>query len=241
MNFKLLRSIFKNFPMRCDWSRKGYKPAFNHSNNLTNTLSRYFKFSFKPFALCVVGGEHIPGTRSSVKNSSHHRIFLWTWNHQITSAHLTLNLGEQFPLNSKRTETFSQGLMDPESLDHHWPPFCCWQEDLRIGSVFSVTPAAETQTLPVVNPSSLHMFCSHCKKSLMKGQTAFQRKGSAALFCSTACLTSSLPAVKGVTKICHNCQKWVQQGTLPSFHPLHCSDSYGRISCVRNGRVTACI
>ncbi|KAM7384706.1 hypothetical protein PAMA_011861 [Pampus argenteus] len=81
------------------------------------------------------------------------------------------------------------------------------KEDLRIGSVFSVTPAAETQTLPVVHPSSSHMSCSHCRKSLMKGQTAFQRKGSPALFCSTACLTTSLPTAKGVNKICYNCQK----------------------------------
>ncbi|KAK2830721.1 hypothetical protein Q5P01_018652 [Channa striata] len=81
------------------------------------------------------------------------------------------------------------------------------KEDLRIGSVFSVTSAAETQSLPILHPSSGHMSCSHCKKSLMKGQTAFQRKGSPALFCSTICLTTSLPSVKGVTKICHNCQK----------------------------------
>ncbi|XP_070702115.1 zinc finger MYM-type protein 4-like [Pempheris klunzingeri] len=83
------------------------------------------------------------------------------------------------------------------------------KEDLRIGSVFSVTPAAETQTLPIANPSSLQMSCSHCKKNLMKGQTAFQRKGSPALFCSTSCLTTSLPTVRGVTKICHNCQKLI--------------------------------
>ncbi|KAL3043474.1 hypothetical protein OYC64_003357 [Pagothenia borchgrevinki] len=83
------------------------------------------------------------------------------------------------------------------------------KEDLRIGSVFSVTPAAEAQSLPVVNPSSLHMSCSNCKSSLIKGQTAFQRKGSPALFCSTSCLTTSLPAAKGVTKVCHDCQKLI--------------------------------
>ncbi|XP_035847040.1 zinc finger MYM-type protein 4 isoform X2 [Sander lucioperca] len=83
------------------------------------------------------------------------------------------------------------------------------KEDLRIGSVFSVSPAAETQTQPTSNPSSLHMSCSHCSKSLMKGQTAFQRKGSPALFCSTSCLTTSLPTVKGVSKVCHSCQKLI--------------------------------
>ncbi|XP_068189550.1 zinc finger MYM-type protein 4-like isoform X2 [Antennarius striatus] len=81
------------------------------------------------------------------------------------------------------------------------------KEDLRIGSVFSVTPTTE-QSLPVISPS-LPMFCSNCKKNLVKGQTAFQRKGSPALFCSTTCLTATLPAVKGPTKVCHNCQKAV--------------------------------
>ncbi|XP_040477115.1 zinc finger MYM-type protein 5 isoform X2 [Ursus maritimus] len=32
--------------------------------------------------------------------------------------------------------------------------------------------------------------CAHCKKPLQKGQTAYQRKGSAYLFCSTTCLSS---------------------------------------------------
>uniref|UniRef100_A0A3Q3VLI9 TRASH domain-containing protein n=1 Tax=Mola mola TaxID=94237 RepID=A0A3Q3VLI9_MOLML len=70
-------------------------------------------------------------------------------------------------------------------------------------------PAPETQTLPIIHPSSLQMSCSHCKKNLMKGQTAFQRKGSPALFCSTSCLTTFLPAVKGPSKVCHNCQKLI--------------------------------
>ncbi|XP_068603716.1 zinc finger MYM-type protein 4-like [Brachionichthys hirsutus] len=81
------------------------------------------------------------------------------------------------------------------------------KEELRIGSVYSVSPATE-QSLPVVS-SSLPMFCSNCKKNLLKGQTAFQRKGSPALFCSTSCLTTMLPSVKRPAKICHYCQKAV--------------------------------
>uniref|UniRef100_A0A1A8K1U5 TRASH domain-containing protein n=1 Tax=Nothobranchius kuhntae TaxID=321403 RepID=A0A1A8K1U5_NOTKU len=81
------------------------------------------------------------------------------------------------------------------------------KDDLKIGSVFSVTPPAESQTQP--NTSSLHMSCSYCKKNLLKGQTAFQRKGSPALFCSTACLTTSLPSVRGTSKVCFNCQKLI--------------------------------
>uniref|UniRef100_A0A8C2XRK1 TRASH domain-containing protein n=1 Tax=Cyclopterus lumpus TaxID=8103 RepID=A0A8C2XRK1_CYCLU len=74
-------------------------------------------------------------------------------------------------------------------------------KDLRIGSVFSVPPATERQPRPIVHPLSPHMCCCHCKKSLMKGQTAFQRKGSPALFCSTICLTTSLPSVQQKTGV----------------------------------------
>uniref|UniRef100_A0A3B3V7M4 Zinc finger MYM-type protein 4-like n=1 Tax=Poecilia latipinna TaxID=48699 RepID=A0A3B3V7M4_9TELE len=81
------------------------------------------------------------------------------------------------------------------------------KDDLRIGSVFSVSPSGET--LPCVNPSSVHMSCSNCRKNLMKGQTAFQRKGSPALFCSTSCLSASLPSSKGATKPCVFCQKLI--------------------------------
>nr|XP_046274089.1 zinc finger MYM-type protein 4-like isoform X2 [Scatophagus argus] len=111
------------------------------------------------------------------------------------------------------------------------------KDDLRIGSVFSVTPTVESQTLPTINPSMLHMSCSHCKKSLMKGQTAFQRKGSPALFCSTSCLTTSLPAVKETIKICHNCQKLIfrpqdvilapdAKGTMKEFCSQNCLTAF---------------
>ncbi|XP_074468770.1 zinc finger MYM-type protein 4-like isoform X2 [Sebastes fasciatus] len=124
------------------------------------------------------------------------------------------------------------------------------KEDLRIGSVFSVTPAVETQTLPLVSPSSLQMSCSHCKKNLMKGQTAFQRKGSPALFCSTACLTTSLPTSKGVTKICHNCQKLIfrpqdvilapdAKGTMKEFCSQNCLTSFNYKRSTSKYRISA--
>ncbi|XP_075995646.1 zinc finger MYM-type protein 4 [Genypterus blacodes] len=87
-------------------------------------------------------------------------------------------------------------------------------KDLMIGSVYSVTknsaspPPAATQTTQL-NPTTGLVTCSHCTKSLLKGQTAFQRKGSAALFCSTNCLTSSVPTLKTLAKICYSCQKMI--------------------------------
>ncbi|CAJ1082996.1 zinc finger MYM-type protein 4 isoform X3 [Xyrichtys novacula] len=83
------------------------------------------------------------------------------------------------------------------------------EEDLRIGSVFTVTPSAESSTLPVIHPPAPLMYCSNCKKSLSKGQTAYQRKGNPSLFCSTACLTTFLPSGRTNTKVCHNCQKLI--------------------------------
>uniref|UniRef100_A0A3Q2DZT5 TRASH domain-containing protein n=1 Tax=Cyprinodon variegatus TaxID=28743 RepID=A0A3Q2DZT5_CYPVA len=85
-------------------------------------------------------------------------------------------------------------------------------------------------------PSSVHMSCSNCRKNLLKGQTAFQRKGSPALFCSTACLTSSLPS-KGGSKLCNNCQKSITRpqdvvlasdtnGTMKEFCGQSCMNSF---------------
>ncbi|XP_043993625.1 zinc finger MYM-type protein 4 isoform X1 [Gambusia affinis] len=108
------------------------------------------------------------------------------------------------------------------------------KDDLRIGSVFSVSPSGET--LPCVNPSSVHMSCSNCRKNLLKGQTAFQRKGSPALFCSTSCLSASLPS-KGATKSCVFCQKLILRtqdavlapdtnGAMKEFCSQNCVSSF---------------
>ncbi|XP_036001640.1 zinc finger MYM-type protein 4 [Fundulus heteroclitus] len=109
------------------------------------------------------------------------------------------------------------------------------KDDLKIGSVYSVTPSGET--LPCVNPSTVHMSCSNCRKNLQKGQTAFQRKGSPALFCSTACLTTALPSAKGSNKLCHYCQKMILRpqdvilapdpnGTMKEFCSQICMNAF---------------
>ncbi|XP_073518507.1 zinc finger MYM-type protein 2 [Phyllobates terribilis] len=57
--------------------------------------------------------------------------------------------------------------------------------------------------------------CANCKKPLQKGQTAYQRKGSTHLFCSTTCLSSysQKPAPK---KLCTMCKKDIttMKGTI---------------------------
>uniref|UniRef100_A0A673BXU4 Zinc finger MYM-type protein 4-like n=1 Tax=Sphaeramia orbicularis TaxID=375764 RepID=A0A673BXU4_9TELE len=52
--------------------------------------------------------------------------------------------------------------------------------------------------------------CSGCSKVLLKGQTAFQRKGSTQLFCSTVCLTGHLPPANK-TRSCFQCNKEIVQ------------------------------
>lgn len=99
-------------------------------------------------------------------------------------------------------------------------------EQIKISAVFSVggsstalgSPAVATATnapsstsVPS-NPSSgssLCVVCSGCKKILLKGQTAFQRKGCTQLFCSPRCLCSSASAesvlLPSLKKTCHYC------------------------------------
>ncbi|XP_054619771.1 zinc finger MYM-type protein 4 [Dunckerocampus dactyliophorus] len=85
------------------------------------------------------------------------------------------------------------------------------KDDLQIGLVYSVTPPANApQQRADSSSASLHMTCAHCKMALAKGQTAYQRKGSPMLFCSTGCLTASLSSSKSV-KTCHHCQKRISR------------------------------
>ncbi|XP_026210496.1 zinc finger MYM-type protein 4 isoform X3 [Anabas testudineus] len=52
--------------------------------------------------------------------------------------------------------------------------------------------------------------CSGCSKVLLKGQTAFQRKGSTQLFCSTVCLTGHLPPANK-NRTCFQCNREIVQ------------------------------
>ncbi|XP_077403926.1 uncharacterized protein LOC144036874 isoform X3 [Vanacampus margaritifer] len=84
-------------------------------------------------------------------------------------------------------------------------------DDLIIDSVYTVNPDSITRrSRGRPSSSTLNMLCSLCRKRLIKGQTAYQRKGSPALFCSTACLTSSLTTAKSV-KNCYHCHKRISR------------------------------
>nr|XP_038965958.1 zinc finger MYM-type protein 4 isoform X6 [Rattus norvegicus] len=101
--------------------------------------------------------------------------------------------------------------------------------ELKISAVFSVSgsPLAPQLTtgfqpslaspgmnkmLPAVPATAIRVSCSGCKKILQKGQTAYQRKGSTQLFCSTLCLTGytvppARPPPPLTKKTCSSCSK----------------------------------
>ncbi|XP_048834480.1 zinc finger MYM-type protein 2 [Brienomyrus brachyistius] len=76
-------------------------------------------------------------------------------------------------------------------------------------------PPARSPLGPQPPPRAVKVTCANCKKPLKKGQTAYQRKGSAHLFCSTTCLSafSHRPAPK---KNCTMCKKDItsMKGTI---------------------------
>ncbi|KAK7898511.1 hypothetical protein WMY93_019364 [Mugilogobius chulae] len=98
------------------------------------------------------------------------------------------------------------------------------KNDLQIGAVFSVPPEK-----PVQPPAAAHMSCSRCKKSLVKGQTAFQRKGSPSVYCSTSCLTANL---KKSERTCHQCRSVISR----SQEVIVCPDALGEVKnfCCQN-------
>ncbi|XP_057708390.1 zinc finger MYM-type protein 2 [Corythoichthys intestinalis] len=77
------------------------------------------------------------------------------------------------------------------------------------GQSSSSSPGAQPQ------PRTVKVTCANCKKPLKKGQTAYQRKGSTHLFCSTTCLSafSHKPPPK---KSCTMCKKDItnMKGTI---------------------------
>lgn len=75
----------------------------------------------------------------------------------------------------------------------------------------AVASSGMSKMLPSVPSTAVRVSCSGCKKILQKGQTAYQRKGSTQLFCSTLCLTGyTIPASRppaSTKKTCSSCSK----------------------------------
>ncbi|XP_031151492.1 uncharacterized protein LOC116047099 isoform X3 [Sander lucioperca] len=87
-------------------------------------------------------------------------------------------------------------------------------KDLPIHEDNNQCPTSSTSTDVQNKPSyakASKMNCSHCKKNMMKGQTAYQKKGFTDVFCSKNCLFEMFPINKPVTKTCHYCLKAISQ------------------------------
>ena len=84
---------------------------------------------------------------------------------------------------------------------------------LTTGFQPSLASSGMNKMLPSVPATAVRVSCSGCKKILQKGQTAYQRKGSTQLFCSTLCLTGytvppARPPPPPTKKTCSSCSKY---------------------------------
>ncbi|XP_064413942.1 zinc finger MYM-type protein 2 isoform X2 [Latimeria chalumnae] len=128
--------------------------------------------------------------------------------------------------NPGRVNTSGEVFQNGESLVHHIPDSWISQSasfprNQKQPGADSMSPVGSLPK-PVFQPPApqqsskpVKVTCANCKKPLQKGQTAYQRKGSAHLFCSTTCLSafSHKPAPK---KLCTMCKKDIttMKGTI---------------------------
>ncbi|XP_054601443.1 uncharacterized protein [Nothobranchius furzeri] len=80
----------------------------------------------------------------------------------------------------------------------------------------------------------VRMVCSTCEAVMMKGQTAYQMKGFAQVFCSKSCLLEKFPPSKATVKSCYYCFRDISQpldlimavvdlkGTMKDFCSVSC-------------------
>uniref|UniRef100_A0A673TGJ0 Zinc finger MYM-type containing 1 n=2 Tax=Suricata suricatta TaxID=37032 RepID=A0A673TGJ0_SURSU len=81
---------------------------------------------------------------------------------------------------------------------------------LTTGIQLSLTSSGMNKMLPSVSTTAIQVSCFGCKKILQKGQTAYQRKGSTQLFCSTLCITGYISSANSPAlpkRTCSNCSK----------------------------------
>ncbi|XP_064297284.1 zinc finger MYM-type protein 2 isoform X4 [Phalacrocorax carbo] len=162
------------------------------------------------------------GDISNGLQSSNFGVNMQTYTPSLTSQTKT-GVG---PFNPGRMNVAGDVFQNGESVTHHNPDSWISQSasfprNQKQPGVDSLSPVA---SLPkqIFQPSAqqqpskqVKVTCANCKKPLQKGQTAYQRKGSAHLFCSTTCLSSfsHKPTPK---KLCVMCRKDIttMKGTI---------------------------
>uniref|UniRef100_A0A3B1JMM8 Zinc finger MYM-type containing 2 n=2 Tax=Astyanax mexicanus TaxID=7994 RepID=A0A3B1JMM8_ASTMX len=129
--------------------------------------------------------------------------------------------------NPGRVSSASQPVQNGETGNHQrsdsWiSQSASFPRNQKQPGVDSPSPAASLPKPPGQSSSgsqqptrTMKVTCANCKKPLKKGQTAYQRKGSSHLFCSTTCLSafSHKPTPK---KSCTMCKKDItsMKGTI---------------------------
>ncbi|XP_074716199.1 zinc finger MYM-type protein 2 isoform X7 [Strix uralensis] len=162
------------------------------------------------------------GDVSNGLQSSNFGVNMQTYTPSLTSQTKT-GVG---PFNPGRMNVAGDVFQNGESVTHHNPDSWISQSasfprNQKQPGVDSLSPVA---SLPkqIFQPSAqqqpskqVKVTCANCRKPLQKGQTAYQRKGSAHLFCSTTCLSSfsHKPTPK---KLCVMCRKDIttMKGTI---------------------------
>ncbi|XP_074159808.1 zinc finger MYM-type protein 2 isoform X4 [Sminthopsis crassicaudata] len=162
------------------------------------------------------------GDVSNGLQSSNFGVNIQTYTPSLTSQTKT-GVG---PFNPGRMNVAGDVFQNGESATHHNPDSWISQSasfprNQKQPGVDSLSPVASLPKQIFQPPSQqqptkpVKVTCANCKKPLQKGQTAYQRKGSAHLFCSTSCLSSfsHKPAPK---KLCVMCKKDIttMKGTI---------------------------
>ncbi|XP_048348560.1 zinc finger MYM-type protein 2 isoform X3 [Sphaerodactylus townsendi] len=165
------------------------------------------------------------GDVSNGLQSSNFGVNIQTYTPSLTSQTKT-GVG---PFNPGRMSVAGDVFQNGESATHHNPDSWISQSasfprNQKQPGVDSLSPVASLPKQVFQPPAQqqqqqpskqVKVTCANCKKPLQKGQTAYQRKGSIHLFCSTTCLSSfsHKPAPK---KLCVMCKKDIttMKGTI---------------------------
>ncbi|XP_058526977.1 zinc finger MYM-type protein 5 [Ochotona princeps] len=136
------------------------------------------------------------GDVSDGLQSSHFGVNIQTFTPALTSQTKT-GVG---PFNPGRVNVAGDVFQKGESASHHNPDswisqsasFPCNQKQPGLDSLSPLALLPKQNFLPSAQQlnTPAKIICANCKIALQKGQTAYQRKGSAHLFCSTTCLSS---------------------------------------------------
>uniref|UniRef100_A0A8C4GWA1 TRASH domain-containing protein n=1 Tax=Dicentrarchus labrax TaxID=13489 RepID=A0A8C4GWA1_DICLA len=125
---------------------------------------------------------------------------------EVKPSLLNLDCIKQEPIDEEYKQSVSPSISTEDIKDE---PNVIKKEDLKIGSVFSLT-GVSTSTAPTLTHRDLPASCSNCKKVLMDGETVYQRKAHSNIFCSTPCLLKFYQT-KQAKKTCHFCLQAITQ------------------------------